>query len=278
MDLDRVLTSTWIARRVRLCGVMQDEHLTRALGRGTRVGRSRLTVVVSGRLEASVAGRQYELGPGDFLLVPNVGDIQARGGNDETFELDWDDAASIASTGIGSVERGTLPAAAFEAARRLAATTHDGARALGDVLPEALGVLAAEGLPFDARGARHDVAEAPIDPDDQRLLDAVDDTFSNLAGGPAVIELEQKLGWSRRTVSRRTHALHARYGLTGLEGESWRSVRDFYRLLVGSILVTHPRMTTRLLATTLGYSSPEALCHAFANADLPSPGSFRKLP
>ena len=67
--------------------------------------------------------------------------------------------------------------------------------------------------------------------------------------------------------------IHARYGLSGLDGASWRSVRDFYRVLVGSILASSPVMTTRRLASVLGYGSPEAICHAFANAGMPSSGS-----
>jgi hypothetical protein len=89
-----------------------------------------------------------------------------------------------------------------------------------------------------------------------------------------VISIEDRLGWSRRTVSRRAHELHARYGLSGLDGASWRSVRDFYRVLVGTIMAS--RIPTRALASVLGYASPDALCHAFANAGLPSPGTLRR--
>ena len=54
-------------------------------------------------------------------------------------------------------------------------------------------------------------------------------------------------------------------------------MRDFYRMIVGSILASNPDLTTRRLAPVLGYASPDALCHAFANAGLPSPGSVKKL-
>lgn len=92
-----------------------------------------------------------------------------------------------------------------------------------------------------------------------------------------VVGLEQQLGWARRTVSRRASELHQRYGIHGVDGESWRSVRDFYRVLMGTILASSPGVTTRGLATILGYTTPDALCHAFANAGLPSPGAVKKL-
>ena len=55
-------------------------------------------------------------------------------------------------------------------------------------------------------------------------------------------------------------------------------MRDFYRVLIGTILASSPAVTTRGLATILGYTTPDALCHAFANAGLPSPGAVKKLP
>jgi hypothetical protein len=160
-------------------------------------------------------------------------------------------------------------------ATRNARTPHGRARFVG-AFHDVLLRFAADGLPFDPGGLADDVQRAGRDPEEQALIDAIDETLSRLDAGPAVIELEGKLGRARRTVSRRASALHERYGLSGLAGVSWRSVRDFYRVLLGAILATHPRMTTRVLASTLGYGSAEALCHAFANAGLPSPGAIAK--
>ena len=270
-----MLAPSWIARRVRLAGVVQDEHLTVGLGKGTMAQRPRLKILLRGRVEATVGGRSFELGPGDFLLMPRLAGLLSCGGDDETLELDWDDSSPIAARAVTSIEHGTLRGHSLDAARALAQALHDGDVAAR--LPEGLRALASDGLPVDASGAEHEL-RAAVRGEDQRLFDAIDATLTNLDDGPAVVGLEEKLGWSRRTVSRRTTELHQRYGLSGIDGESWRTVRDFYRLLVGMILASHPDVSTRRLSAILGYASPDALCHAFANAGLPSPGSVKKLP
>ncbi|CAN5916901.1 hypothetical protein BH11MYX4_BH11MYX4_69660 [soil metagenome] len=293
IELDRVLAPSWIARRVRLSGAVQDEHMTTQLGKGTQAERARLKIVLVGRLEATVGGRTFELRAGDFLVMPRIAECLTCGGDDETLELDWDPEAPIAGAAVTTLEHGTLRPRALKAAKSIARALHDDVDpsscgvldALSRDLPAALRVLASDGLPLDPAGAEHELPpRAPHElrrgasRGDQRLFDAIDATLANLDDGPAVVGLEEKLGWSRRTVSRRTSELHQRYGLSGIDGESWRTVRDFYRLLVGTILASNPDVTTRGLAVILGYASPDALCHAFANAGLPSPGAIRKLP
>ena len=113
------------------------------------------------------------------------------------------------------------------------------------------------------------------DPSDQAWSSAIDAALSDLAGGPASADLERRVAKSRYTVSRRSREFHGKFGLTGLSGPEWRSVRDFYRLLVGTIVMGHPDAGTREVAGLLGYRSAEAFCHAFANAGLPSPGRVR---
>lgn len=279
VELNRVLAPTWIVRGVRLGGVAQDEHLTRAIGKGTADRRARLKVVLAGRLEATVGGRAFDLRAGDVLLLPCLADVLTRGGDDEVLEIDWDDGSPIALRSVTSIEHGTLDGEALEAAASLARATSspDAVAAVGRVLPHAARALAGAGLPLDPRGAEDALRSAVVDEDDQRLFRAIDATLESLAEGPAVVEIEARLGWSRRTVSRRARELHARYGIHGIGGESWRAVRDFYRVLVGTIFASHPDVTTRALAAVLGYASPDALCHAFANAGVPSPGAVKKF-
>ncbi|MFO0669344.1 MAG: hypothetical protein U0235_06935 [Polyangiaceae bacterium] len=267
---------------MRLDGVVQDEHRTSGLGRGTQDQRARLKVILRGRLEATVGDATFDLGPGDFLLIPCIADCRTRGGDDETLELDWDAAAPIAGRSVPRIETGALGTRAREAAHTLSDALRDadadhGLSAFSGELARACDALAAVGLPLDPRGARDAAESAAVETADadQRLLSAIDRTLEELHAGPAAIELESRLGWSRRTITRRTTELHARLGLSGQGGESWRAVRDFYRLLVGTILASNARMTTRALSTVLGYASPDALFHAFANAGLPSPGALR---
>jgi len=268
VELDRLLAPSWIARRVRLEGVVQDESLTTGLGKGTASERVRLDVVLRGRLEATVGGRSFALGPGDFLLVPRLAECVTQGdGDNEILELDWDADAPLAANTVTVIDHGALSGAAREGARALGAAL---ARADASSLPatarileHALRALAAEGLPLDPRAA--DAVAEGGSATDQALFAAMDAALVNLEATPAVVGLEQQLGWARRTVSRRASELHQRYGIHGVDGESWRSVRDFYRVLIGTILASSPAVTTRGLATILGYTTPDALCHAFAN-------------
>ena len=138
----------------------------------------------------------------------------------------------------------------------------------------ALGALRALGLPLEP-----ETWEEPLlaeDPSDQAWSSAIDAALSDLAGGPASADLERRVAKSRSTVFRRSREFHGKFGLTGLSGPEWRSVRDFYRLLVGTIVMGHPDAGTREVAGLLGYRSAEAFCHAFANAGLPSPGRVRE--
>lgn len=289
LALDRVITPKWIARHVRLQGVVQDERLTTGLGRGTADARARLKVVVAGRLEATVGDRAFDLGPGDFLFVPRIADSLTCGGDDETLELDWDDDASLGGSVVATPMAGRLGRRAIAATARVTECLGDArgetpphaAAAFASALTDAADAFAAEGLPIDRAGAREACTTASERTSelesDQRLLTAIDRTLEALHDGPATVELETRLGWSRRTITRRTTELHARLGLSGKDGESWRAVRDFYRLLVGTILASNARMTTGALSESLGYASPDALCHAFANAGLPSPSALRRV-
>src|SRR5262249_17351959 len=150
--LDRVLTPSWIVRRVQLGGVIQNEHLTQSIGRGTASNRVGLKVMLRGRVAATVGGRQFELGPGDFLLLPRLADSLTSGGDHETLEIDGDADAPIVGHHVRTVQRGSLGETATTALHALADSARDG-RLLArgsSTLPAAFRALAAEGLPFDA--------------------------------------------------------------------------------------------------------------------------------
>ncbi len=190
-------------------------------------------------------------------------------------EIEWDPKGPLGGVNIAAATR-ELGREGRQATARLTSLVHEAA-------PEAREALTAATLSvlklFDGLIAVDAIAKdlaVVAAPDEQELCSAIDGVLSSLEEGPHVVSLEEKLGSSRRTVLRRTQSLCKRYLLPGLAADDWRSVRDSYRLLIGAIFATHPSMTTRALAAMLGYASPEALCHAFANAGLSSPATLRE--
>jgi mannose-6-phosphate isomerase-like protein (cupin superfamily) len=69
--LDRAIGPSFIARRVELHGVVQDERLTkRIVGVDVSRPRHRLLAVVRGECLSDVDGRTVTLAAGDVLFVP----------------------------------------------------------------------------------------------------------------------------------------------------------------------------------------------------------------
>jgi len=102
----------------------------------------------------------------------------------------------------------------------------------------------------------------------------MDANLSLLHRAPMLVDLEGPLAMSRRTLTRQVRVLQRRYALPG--GESWRHLRDHYRLVVASVLLSHVEATPRAVAGIVGYGSVEALDHAFRRAALPTPITFRR--
>lgn len=280
VELDRALGETWLLRRGHLRGVCQDERLThRVLGRAAGVTRARATFVLSGKLTVFVHERELTVYGGDLLFVPSGVEPLGRSTGVTAVEIEWDPDGALGIGREGGLVQRALGEETLAAAHELESILGNlGAPSRSELAGGARRVLelaANEGLVFDVEAATRELAEIPH-PRDQELCDAIDHVLSHLEEGPHAVTLEERLGCSRRTLLRRTESLCRRYLLPGLAADDWRSVRDTYRLLVGTVFATHPAMTTRLLASMLGYASTEALCHAFANAGLPSPASLRR--
>lgn len=309
--LDRLIAPSYVLRRCEVGGFLHDERLSaRALGYGTKSDRARLVVMLEGRGEFTAGDQAVELGPGDALLVSSLHTLTQRGRAAVQLELDWDPGGALGgaveagstrfrlSTSersamaalAGALNRKPRPVSGGMNPRAGASASLDEPRPVSGMNPPAgasasldafktatntaLCALRALGLPLAA-----ETWEEPLlaeDPSDQAWSSAIDAALSDLAGGPASADLERRVAKSRSTVSRRSREFHGRFGLTGLSGPEWRSVRDFYRLLVGTIVMGHPDAGTREVAGLLGYRSAEAFCHAFANAGLPSPGRVRE--
>lgn len=135
-----------------------------------------------------------------------------------------------------------------------------------------LRILRAEGLPFDEVSAacmQQEVSRPVL-----ALNDAVCKALSSLGRGPSLDELEKTLGRSRSWIHQTLSKLQQGYGLRPSGG--WRSLHTAWRLHMAVALMSAPAVRTEDAAAWLGYGSPVALCNAFANAGLPSPGSIRE--
>lgn len=277
LELDRVVFDSWVLRRASVDVVVQDERLTTTvIGRGAPQGRSRLLVALHGTTTLFAEGRTLEVAPGDAVVVRDLGRVTTRANPGYAFEIDWNPDGPLASGAAPQLDWARLgreTVLAIEALCRCMRTVRPENREC--LVPEAeraLRALRAEGLPLSADGLGDPVSRG-TDEALQRLIDAFDAELSQLERGPALSTVEARLGWSRRTVARRAKEANLRYGVSALSGPDWRSARDFYRLLLGTIFASHEDATTARLATMLGYGSPVALCHAFAHAGLPSPAS-----
>lgn len=106
-----------------------------------------------------------------------------------------------------------------------------------------------------------------------RVGRALDETLSNLAGRPMVIDLDRILGLSSRQVQRVVRSFNERFGFNAL---GWRDTLNRRRTLIGAAMMTAPGATTDAIARAMGYASPAAFCRAMAGASLPSPGNIAR--
>jgi AraC-like DNA-binding protein len=269
LEQQRALAPTWVVRRCRFGGIFEDERPLRTLGRGTDATRTRMSVVLTGRIVAFVGDLSWELETGDAMVVSPLADLFIADLDSSTgFEIDWA-AGPLPPFATRLRLSGEFLATAVGVAESLRVGDQGAFAAAARRLFERVTV---EGLPpLDAE------ALDCVDQPSQLGLSALDAVLNDLVGKPQLSDLEQRLGCSRWTLMRSFRQLHDMYGLSGLSGGTdWRAMRAFTRLRVAGLLLTHPKATTRAIADSVGFRSPEAMCHAFANAGWPSPGSFRR--
>ena len=275
LTLDRVIASTLILRRVSLPEVVQDERVTKgALGVDSERTRRRIAIVLDGESQEFVDDRAVPCRRGDCVFVPEGASHASRSGSDTVLELEWntgalDDGAARSST------RMKLGMRAQATARRVAEdlrTAVSGA-SMVEPLTALLSALNAEGMSFRVDAVRGLEAASP---DDQSMMNGIDRILSRLHENPMLVDLESTLGQARRTLTRSIGQLHERHALLGRGGGRWRTIRDNYRLVVATILVSHEEATPRDVAGLVGYGSVEALDHALNNASLPSPLALKR--
>lgn len=233
------------------------------------VRRVCLSIVLDGDGRFDEAGRRVWVRPGDAVLSQaNRGGTEAYAGTrSRVLVLEW------AANTIGPESRGGGVVVRLDERDR--ATLGAAAEALAGPRPvEAVvaivGVLRSAGILLE----RLEVCDlaGTSDAQDRALAHALDGPLSNLAAFPAIDDVGDPLGWGQRLVHRRIAALASRYGLAF---DTWRALLHHLRLAM-ALRLASAGATTELIAQKTGYRSPVALCHAFAKAGLPSPGTLAR--
>lgn len=147
-----------------------------------------------------------------------------------------------------------------------------GTSSLAHRVADVLSLLAAEGLDVPAATA-NDLA-TDISSDVGAMSRALDRALSRTAEVPMLVDVEAAAGVSGRTVQRVLPRVLQAWGQNG-SPESFRSMRTRVQLVRACLVMSHPAATTERAAQIVGFSSPNALCRAFAQQDLPSPGRIR---
>lgn len=275
-------------RAERARGIVADEALTFPNIAWSGYGdRPRLDIVLRGDIRDRENGVTRFLRRGDFAIGRALESLYMRVEGEDMLSLsiEWNLGSLGTSAPIG-LPSGTLSASDLElvtvATEQLIANVPRGCgdqraaaeggdrHAVVGTIGRLVACLRSAGLPFDAWKARDLVAPVPAVL--QRVADAVGRSLSSLASKPGAADLERELGVSRRRVADLVSDLAAKYGLNGGD---WRTIRDRWRLNTALLAMSHPRARTESVATAVGYGSPNALCHAFREANIPSPGSIR---
>jgi len=255
--------------------VCDDGLFFGAFDRRGQLGRPVLTVVLSGRARLRTPGAERWLVPGDLAVLHAKGAIEMRQEGDpfRSIALEWD-PGTLGGAVPGGLSSGRLApqdlAKLETAARNVCACGRDASRA-PSAIAALLARLRASGIPLDAH--EPGALVEPVAPQLVRLSRALDDVLSDLAGNPAGVDLDTALGLSARQVNRLVTTFNARFAFNAA---GWRDTRNRRRLMVAAVLLTAPTATTERVTTAVGYAAPTALCHAFAQAGLPSPGSIAR--
>lgn len=274
-DLDaRVSTIALLHTRFRIHlvendGVICDDSLAlRAFDRKGELGRPVVTIVLEGRARLRSCGLERWLERGSIAQLPSKSDVVMRQEAEPRYVAlvaEWDPGTLL--DGRPSAFDVCVRPDVLGAAEAIAARLRSGD---AGAAAELAALVAGSGLqtaPFDAE----EDAEARRF---ERPSAALDRALSLLDAQPMTVDLEQTLGLSARQVSRVVSELNARYGFNA---GTWRDARNRRRLLVATALLSRPGRAIEDVARAVGYGSAIALCHAFANASLPSPASIAEL-
>lgn len=258
--------------KIRSGGIM-DDRLFGTVMRPLEKDRSFLIVQLSGRSLCTVASKAHELLEGSLVAGRrNLGVRQRQEGDHRSLYVEWETAVwGEGPVGVG--EKLRLPSHAFAELKERAGSLV-GAR-LGPVearqaaarIMETLRGLVPRG-PLEAGALGHQVESNFL-----TLAHGLDRLYASMSSGnPAVSDLQAILGWSRPRIHRTLTRYQQAYAFHGVGG--WRELHRWWRMPLGTLLMSAPKATTEEVASILGYSSPSAFCAAFAMSGLPSPGEI----
>jgi hypothetical protein len=234
-----------------------------------RLKRPAVSVLLAGR------GRFEEQGSRAFFEAGAlVSSDQCREGTEaysgsevELLVLEWDpERLGSGPARPFTVER--LNASELVRLREAARALHGPDPAAAAV--ECLRVLRAAGVALEEVSARELGA---AEENERRLQSSLATALSQLGTHPAVEDLVRDLGWNPRLVHRRITGMADRYALAY---DNWRGALGYARTLGAVRLLSAPGATTDNVARLAGFRAATALCHAFAERGLPSPGSIAK--
>jgi AraC-like DNA-binding protein len=234
--------------------------------------RRRIVVILDGRAYVHAGAGSSELGPAEFRVAPQeaVSSMRNEGRPYRFLAFDWHEDFIVAGGPGGDGKLGTADVERLRALADTMADSWNEPEVLASTVERAWNVLVAAGAVKDRLEARE--LREPVPRGLSALSRALCDVGGRMQAGPTIVDVESRLGMSRRHVARLFQDMASRYGV---DGASWRQTIDLWRLRSAVALLTHPDARTAQVARAVGYASPEALCHAFARAGLPSPGRIR---
>jgi AraC-like DNA-binding protein len=135
---------------------------------------------------------------------------------------------------------------------------------------ELLAPLAHAGVDIDPSG--YSAVRAWSAPDLEPVARVLEAVMSPMSNRPAAIDVARLLGCGERQALRRMNEYIRRMHVTV---RSWREYVFDIRLFVALLAMGCPKGKLNEVASWVGFSSATSLCHAFTNANLPSPGEAR---
>jgi AraC-like DNA-binding protein len=158
---------------------------------------------------------------------------------------------------------------ALRAAERVAAIRLEDDRELVAAVLALLEALAARSL-VDPQLAER--AAQPTSAASRMLWTALRPLAERLELLPTVQEVASRIGANPQTVDRRVREFVA---ASGLVGPGWRAASRHLRLKVAVVMLSAKDASVAEVARVVGYGSSIAMCRAFRDAKLPSPGALQ---
>lgn len=240
--------------------------LERAVPFTGRMTRSAFTILLEGRGRFDERDTRSWLEPGSIAVSDQrvCGTEAYAGDRTLLISMEWDPAI------LGAPIRGSMKTFDVDPRDRprfVAIAERLFGERPEDALVDLVSLMRANGLPFSPLAAADLVDRST--PGDRRLAAAIDARLSRLDQLPSIEEVSTELGWTPRHVNRRVAAIARDLAIPW---PHWRTLLHHSRMLNAMRLVSVAGATTELVARLTGFRSPNALCHAFAKAGLPSPG------